>query len=315
MHIPLISIIIPIYNAEKYLKKNIDSILKQTYKNFELLLINDGSTDSSLKICTEYAKTDVRIKIFSQKNSGPSSARNKGLEYATGEYVCFIDADDYVEESYLSSFINALSNNTDIVIGGYYCQRFNGNEILEQYSKQVECIADISSTIMSLKETNLFGFLWNKLYRKQIFDDNQIRFDTSLFSMEDEHMLLQYFSKAKKICIIPNCHYHYSEPDWENKYTDIHQAILSLYKSYTRSQILFPNNLKLQAYYLILITQILIKQHASTYDNFKYYYMIFYDYIYPNKLYGKKIYLLFSLIRKSKPAIAYTIFKLFSFIN
>lgn len=115
----------------------------------------------------------------------------------------------------MSSFINALSNNTDIVIGGYYCQKFNGNEILEQYSKQVECIADISSTIMSLKETNLFGFLWNKLYRKQIFDDNQIKFDTSLFSMEDEHMLLQYFSKAKKICIIPNCHYHYSEPDWE----------------------------------------------------------------------------------------------------
>ncbi len=115
MNKPLISIIVPVFNSEKYISRCINSILEQTYGNFELIIINDGSKDKSLKICEEYQKKDRRIKVFNQENKGQAFARNVGLDNAKGEYISFIDSDDYVHSRFLEYLYNALiSSDSDI---------------------------------------------------------------------------------------------------------------------------------------------------------------------------------------------------------
>ena len=117
----LISIIVPVYNAEKTIKKCIDSILAQTYRNFELILINDGSRDSSLNILKEYENTDERIVVISQENSGVSVARNKGIDSARGDYIIFVDSDDYISENALEVLKGEIEKNSklDMVISGF----------------------------------------------------------------------------------------------------------------------------------------------------------------------------------------------------
>ena len=118
MSIPKISIIIPIFNTEKYLKTCLNSVLNQTLKEIEIICINDGSTDNSLKIIEEYASKDKRIKFISQKNNGVSYARNKGLEIATGEFIGFVDSDDYASKNFFEKLYNsALKTNSDIACG------------------------------------------------------------------------------------------------------------------------------------------------------------------------------------------------------
>ena len=113
----MISIIIPIYNVEKYLEKCLDSILNQTYKNLEIILIDDGSTDNSPNICNSYCEKDKRIKIIHKNNEGVSSARNKGIELSKGKYIVFIDSDDYVSNEHIEVLYDCIiSNNVDLVI-------------------------------------------------------------------------------------------------------------------------------------------------------------------------------------------------------
>ena len=114
-NIPKISVIIPVYNTEKFLHRCIDSILTQTYTDFELLLIDDGSKDSSGSICDEYAEKDSRVRVFHKENGGVSSARNLGLDNAWGEWITFVDSDDYIEENFLKSFDGNLD--ADLVVG------------------------------------------------------------------------------------------------------------------------------------------------------------------------------------------------------
>ena len=116
-----ISIIIPIYNSEKYLTHCLDSILKQTYQDFEVILVNDGSTDNSAKICDNYTITDARFKVIHKQNQGVSIARNTGISYAKGEYISFIDSDDWIENDYLKNMINVADSSSDIIISGAIC--------------------------------------------------------------------------------------------------------------------------------------------------------------------------------------------------
>ena len=131
----LISIIVPIYNVEKYLKKCIDSIINQTYKNLEIILVDDGSPDNCGKICDEYAKKDNRIKVIHKENGGVSSARNVGVENATGEYIGFVDSDDYIEKDMYEVLINNLKKeNADIsIISNYEVYK---NKIIENKKKE-----------------------------------------------------------------------------------------------------------------------------------------------------------------------------------
>ena len=115
----LISIIMPVYNAEKYLNRSIESIMNQTYNNIEIILVNDGSTDNSLEICTSYQEKDNRIKLINQANKGVSFARNKGIDEATGDYIMFIDSDDYVEKNMIEDMVSKITeDDIDLVISG-----------------------------------------------------------------------------------------------------------------------------------------------------------------------------------------------------
>src|SRR5699024_1725724 len=115
----LVSIVVPIFNSEKYLDETISSILSQTYKNIELILVNDGSTDRSLEICTNYEKTDERVFVVNQTNQGVSAARNKGIVYAKGEYIQFVDSDDIVDPRMTEKLVNKILKDSDLVICGY----------------------------------------------------------------------------------------------------------------------------------------------------------------------------------------------------
>lgn len=171
----LISIIVPVYNAEKYLNKCIESIVHQTYNNLEILLIDDGSTDESGVICDNWAKKDKRIKVIHKKNSGVSSSRNIGLDNYSGEYVTFVDSDDYIEnDMYETMLITSVKNNVDIV-----CCNYN-------YIPNCEC--NHSNVGKSFFEECCFnskvnGFCWNKLYKKDLLKN--IYFDTNIKIYED----------------------------------------------------------------------------------------------------------------------------------
>lgn len=166
-----ISVIVPVYNVSQYLRKCIDSILEQDYKNFEIILINDGSTDDSEKICDEYAEKYTNINVYHQKNRGLSSARNYGMSKATGKYLAFVDSDDFVMKDFLSSMhSNLKNNNVDISCCGSYCY-FNENKITNpnyininsKYSKDE-----------AQKYLNIIGYFncgaWNKLYKREVFE-------------------------------------------------------------------------------------------------------------------------------------------------
>lgn len=160
----LISIIVPVYNVELYLDKCIQSILAQSYPNFELLLIDDGSSDGSKEICDKYAKLDSRIRVFHRINGGVSSARNAGLEKAKGDWIAFIDADDWVFPNFLSDFVANLENNVDLYIQGYVDS--NNDKFVKdnRYWVSSDLIVELDDVYLG----QLYGFVWNKLFKSSI---------------------------------------------------------------------------------------------------------------------------------------------------
>ncbi|SHK34846.1 glycosyltransferase family 2 protein [Epilithonimonas mollis] len=207
-----ISLIIPIYNnVESYLRKCLESVLSQTYKNFEVLLINDGSTDNSLTICEEYASKDNRIKIINKENGGISSARNVGLNESKGEYVCFVDHDDWVDSDFLEVFMENVSD-TDLVI----------SNIKDIFSDRVNKRSGFLSNSLESREFNpddfydnhnfiLTNLPWNKMYKKSIIIENNIRFDEKIkIGGEDLIFVLQYALRCNKIKFVNAYTYNYN---------------------------------------------------------------------------------------------------------
>lgn len=191
----LISIIVPFYNTEDYLSRCIDSILKQDYQFFELILINDGSTDKSGKICKEYIKKDSRVRYIEKDNGGISESRNYGIKEAKGKYISFIDSDDVVSPKYLSTLYNNLiKNKVDISCCSY--QKSN-NEFT--FSEENNCqIIDNIEGIKKLLNESLSSFLWDKLISKKLFSGIKFKKD-KIF--EDTDVMYKIFSKAKSIAI------------------------------------------------------------------------------------------------------------------
>lgn len=192
---PKVSIIIPVYNVEKYIERCIDSVLTQTFKDFELILINDGSKDHSLKIMNNYKK-DARVIIIDQENQGPAKTRNRGIKEAKGKYIMFIDSDDYIDEDYIENYYDTLKEDDyDLVIGGY--QKINGNEI--EFKRQL-----IEGEFSKYMVTGPVS----KLYKKSFLTKNKITFlDTT--ASEDVYFNLLAYSKNPKIKIIDNIGYYY----------------------------------------------------------------------------------------------------------
>lgn len=195
----MISIIVPVYNVEKYLKKCIESVLRQTYKDFELILVNDGSTDKSGKICDEYLKLDKRIRVIHKKNGGLSDARNIGIKAAKGEYIAFLDSDDWIENNCYETLINLIKeNNADISICNFKSV-INDKEQLDKYEKFViEKFNNIEALNQIYDKKNVeFILAWNKLFKKELLENN--KFPKGKIH-EDEFLIPKIIYNAK--CII-----------------------------------------------------------------------------------------------------------------
>lgn len=195
----LISVIVPVYNVERYLNRCIDSIINQTYKKLEIILIDDGSTDNSKKICNEYANENKKIKAIFKKNGGLSDARNKGIESATGKYITFVDPDDYVEKNFIETmYNNIIKYNADISIVGFknVYEKKNNNEENKVDDRGIK-FYNSKEAIEKLFDKNSFNnYAWNKLYKKSLFDS--IKFPVNK-KMEDLGTMYKLFSLAKKI--------------------------------------------------------------------------------------------------------------------
>lgn len=205
----MISIIVPVYNVEKYISKCIDSVINQTYINWELILINDGSKDNSGIICDEYAAKDKRIRVIHKNNGGVSRARNSGIELAKGEYICFIDSDDWIEQTYLSDFrINEFK--CDFYFSGALYDTYGKVYSYKKYNEKF-CRSKYEIRNDFFDQDLLSnGYPWGKLYRTQIIRENNLRFNENLTINEDHIFVFQYFLHINSLYITNAAGYHYT---------------------------------------------------------------------------------------------------------
>lgn len=232
---PLISIIVPVYNVEKVLHNCIESILSQTFTDFELLLIDDGSPDNSGAICDKYADRDSRIKVIHKENAGVSTARNTGFFNATGKYIVCIDSDDYINDDYLQSFINIVDKYPDaeMVWCGFSTVRNYEKSIIQKvnYNNDEITESDISE-IMTLHEKWLDASPCNKLYLRENIVKNNLKMDINLSLGEDLLFNYSYIDicKNKKIYISNNCTYNYFRSQKESLDNKFLPDMFEIYK-------------------------------------------------------------------------------------
>lgn len=229
---PKISVIVPVYNTEKYLHRCIDSILAQTFTDFELLLINDGSKDNSGKICDEYAAKDPRIRVFHKENGGASSARNLGLDNAKGEWLTFVDSDDYIFENYLQNYICQISENVDIICQGMeFDKLFSEKHPIKHMGTTYK--GNIQKGIEELYKSPMPGSLCNKCFKTKIINEQHLRFNTNITFREDEIFVLNYSKYCTYMLSSRERGYFYYLPQWGVKYkfkNDYYNTIKEIYK-------------------------------------------------------------------------------------
>lgn len=228
----MISVIVPIYKAERYIHRCIDSILAQSYTDFELLLIDDGSPDNCGTICDEYAVQDSRVRVFHKENGGVSSARNIGLDNARGEWIAFCDADDSVNSGWLAAYRDAVIENIDLAIQGFRIID-KGKIIKKTLPKEHGDTIDAKrKLIVALMSQGVYGYLWVKLFRRQIIEDNHIRFDVNSAFREDEQFFSQYLINVNSFMCIDKENYYYILPPVEKKYKgDACYSLLPIFQS------------------------------------------------------------------------------------
>lgn len=227
MNTPKISVIVPVYNVEKYLSRCIESILSQTFTDFELLLIDDGSKDGSGEICDRYVERDSRVKVFHTGNKGVSAARNLGVYHSRGKWICFVDADDVVKINYLFTFVNCMhSERADLYVCGYEFLVKPKASISLPFSIYHE--DEIQDFIINSRKGNLLGVPWNKMFDAQIIKSNKLYFDSAVWSYEDELFVLQYLRFCHSVMTIPQCTYvyYFGNPfSLSSKYIEINEHI------------------------------------------------------------------------------------------
>lgn len=206
----MVSIIIPVYNAEKYLSKCLDSVINQTYKEIEVILVNDGSTDNSAQICEQYQKVDDRIKVINKKNGGVSSARNSGLEYSNGRYISFIDPDDWIEYDMIERLYSLIGQfNAEISICGYFKEKLDGTIVNKINDSTVIKLSNKDGLNYILNPEGYKGYLWNKLFSADLIKKNNIKFNEEVHFCEDLLFCCESFLKAEKLIYDTNPYYHY----------------------------------------------------------------------------------------------------------
>ena len=221
MAFPKVSIIVPIYNVEKYLNRCIQSLLGQTLKEIEIILVDDGSPDKCPSMCEEYAKVDSRIKVIHKQNEGLGLARNSGLEIATGEYVAFVDSDDYVELTmYEDLFHEAMTSNADVVFAGFKTETQPGiwkdsNEVLQRMEWNGEEVKEFMLDMIACApyvklERKYQMSVWHSIYRSSVIQNNNLRFPSEREVVsEDIPFQVDFLQCIKKVVYLPKSYYYY----------------------------------------------------------------------------------------------------------
>lgn len=266
---PAISLVMPVYNVEKYLKRALESVQNQTFKNFELIIVNDGSTDESVHIAESFCEQNKNFILINQKNQGPSVARNTGLKMCQGDYIGFMDSDDYLEPEFLEYLYNAaIENDADIV-----CCNFNmyyPEKKLKIYMPFTSFPGVYSKTKALRKlilDMGIHYFVWNKLSKRELFFDNNLTFDKMYF--EDISTSPKLFYYADKIVLLGKALYNYTSRDTSILHSmnvvKINDFIKSLgvirnflenekvYKNYNTHVWIYAQRVKLVSYYYILM--------------------------------------------------------------
>lgn len=232
----LVSIIIPVYNSELFLERCIKSILTQDYKNFELLLIDDGSKDLSGKICDDFSIMDERVVVYHKKNNGVSNARNFGIDQCKGKYVVFVDSDDWVENNYISNLYNFIQNNNlDLACTSFKMIKKNEkkmfkyeNELLKEEEKSIKYF-DFIHKVSSAP--------WGKIFKVDVIKDNEIKFEEGIPFAEDFMFLLDYYYCIKSVGLFEETTYNYNcineNQAMKKTYKDMYKY---LYKVYEREE-------------------------------------------------------------------------------
>ena len=225
----MVSIIIPVYNVEKYLMKCLDSVINQTYSDWEAILVDDGSSDGSPAICDEYAKKDSRFKVVHQANGGASKARNAGLDEAKGDLVIFIDSDDWVEPNHLSNFLFPGWEQYDAVFCQWQ-QDFPDHVVRNQTKYFPYEGKNFFYDVVSLKNKYLFILTINQYYKREILSKYHIRFREDLKVCEDSLFTYEYFAHASNYMILPTVSYHYIMSDDPGHLTNSKITVTEMFK-------------------------------------------------------------------------------------
>ena len=227
-----VSVVVPVFNTEAYLRACIDSLLSQTYTQLEIILVDDGSTDNASEICDEFANKDQRVRVIHQSNGGVSDARNTGIHAATGEYIAFLDSDDYVDKILFEDVVSlATKNNADVVIWGFFADYLDSKGRLRQSVKHLSISAtyfkDQNHNIaITPSLMNLLGYTWNKLYRLAHVRKHNLEFRNDLSLFEDIVFNSITLSRARIICFSDKMYTHYMQRNrstlgkafYENRY-------------------------------------------------------------------------------------------------
>ena len=229
MEVPQISIVVPVYDVEQYLRQCLDSIIAQTFTDWECILVNDGSKDGSGKICDDYAQKDNRFKVIHQENGGVSSARNKGIEEANGKWLYFCDADDTLLPNALEILLDGEKEGCQFVMAGFNKFLSNGN-LKESYSGEIKRKISVDDAIKELytpTDLSYQGYLWCKLFLASIVKDRNIRFDEKIYFNEDRLFIMQY------LCQMAGSIYYTTTPVY-NYVERLSGAMASLNMGYNR---------------------------------------------------------------------------------
>ena len=267
-----ISLIVPVYNSITTLERCLKSMINQKYKDIEIILINDGSEDNSLQIIKEYAKRDSRIVIINQNNRGVSTARNVGIEKSTGEYIIFIDSDDYLEENSVDGLINILKNdNADLYIMPYYKEEKGKKEFInysflknKTYDTKEKICRIIPNFIGNVDKEgnriqNIMGSIWSKVFKSDIIKRYNIRMNEKIEITEDLNFLIEYMIHCDKIKIMNYYFYNYviennksiTKKYKANLYNELELSLNNIVKILKENSIFFKNVIKYKRFYNI----------------------------------------------------------------
>lgn len=236
-----VSVVVPVFNAEKYIKTCLDSILRQTYRDFEMIVVDDGSTDCSGEICDKFAEQCENVRVLHKKNEGVSCARRDGLQMAEGDYIVFVDADDWIDEDFLELGVCCLEKEAaDMVITGCIIEDNNGthmvkNKIMSGIYNREDMERKIFPDMLYYGEFYEFGimpYFWNKFYKKQLIVSCHTCLDTDIYDGEDAAVVYPCLLKAEKIVILDDAGYHYrihSESVTAGKRSDYYENVAKLY--------------------------------------------------------------------------------------